>query len=136
MANCSFAKNRRLTKPSEFSAVYQHNQTRVKGQYFIVLAFSCVKHFESFDNKDTSDIIPTLSTGRVGVVVSKKVSKLAVQRNRIKRLMREQFRKQSHPNGFDFVVIAMPKAAKAENQQLTDELDYLWKKLHKRCDTV
>ncbi len=97
------------------------------------MAFSHVKQFE---NLGTSDIIPPLSAGRVGVVVSKKVSKLAVQRNRIKRLMREQFRKLAHPNGFDFVVIAIPKAAKADNQQLTKELGYLWKKLHKRCDTV
>ncbi|MBS9781746.1 MAG: ribonuclease P protein component [Gammaproteobacteria bacterium] len=147
MAKHSFGSARRLKKPNEFSTVYQHNQTRVKGQYFIVLAFSYIKQFEStedFENADTSDIILTLSDGRteifsgarVGAVVSKKVSKLAVQRNRIKRLIREQFRKQSHPDGFDFVVIAIPKAAKADNQQLTNELNYLWKKLHKRCDTV
>lgn len=142
IAKHSFGSARRLKKPSEFSTVYQHNQTRVKGQYFIVLAFSYVKQIEStehFENTDTSDIIPASSVARVarvGAVVSKKVSKLAVQRNRIKRLIREQFRKKQHPNGFDFVVIAIPKAAKADNQQLTNELNYLWKKLHKRCDTV
>ncbi len=143
MVEHSFGSARRLKKPSEFSTVYQHNQTRVKGQYFIVLAFSCVKQYEDaecVDNADTGDIIPASyvanAEARVGVVVSKKVSKLAVQRNRIKSLMREQFRKKQHPDGFDFVVIALPKAAQANNQQLTKELDYLWKKLHKRCDTV
>lgn len=132
-ADRGFPQSRRLKTPKEFSKVYQHNQTRVKGQYFVVLTFS---RFCKVDNVDTGDIIPTLPVGRVGVVVSKKVSKLAVQRNRIKRLIREQFRKNQHPDGFDFVVIAKPGAAVADNRQLTNELNYLWKKLHKRCDTV
>ncbi len=136
IADHSLKRARRLKKPSEFSAVYQHNQTRVKGQYFVVLAFSCVKAFEHFDNGGTNDIIPQLPKSRVGVVVSKKVSKLAVQRNLIKRLIREQFRQTQHPSGFDFVVIALPKAAHTDNRQLINELNYLWKKLHKRCDTV
>ncbi|PID66000.1 MAG: ribonuclease P protein component [Gammaproteobacteria bacterium] len=129
----SFSKARRLKKASEFSAVYQCNQTRVKGQYFVVLAFS---RFQQFANAGTSDIIPALPVGRVGVVVSKKVSKLAVRRNRIKRLIREQFRQKKHPDGVDFVVLAKPRAAVAKNRQLSDELNDLWIKLHKRCDTV
>lgn len=134
MTDRGFAKSKRLRKPSEFSKVYQNNQTRVKGQYFLVLAFF---RFQVVANEGVNDTIPTLSEGgRVGAVVSKKVSKLAVQRNRIKRLIREQFRQNQHPRDFDFVVIAKPGAAAADNSHLTKELNYLWKKLHKRCATV
>ncbi len=129
----SFSKKRRLRKPSEFSAVYKNNQTRVKGQYFVVLAFRRLENAklgESFEPEtDTS------AANRVGVVVSKKVSKLAVHRNRIKRLVRENYRNGQHGNGFDCVVIAKPNAATADNAQLMKELNYLWKKLYKRCAT-
>lgn len=131
MVSCRFDPSRRLKQPKAFSDVYQGNQTRVKGQYFVVLAFY---RFCGVANVGAGDTIPALSPARVGVVVSKKVSKLAVQRNRIKRLIREQFRRNQQLGGFDFVVIAKPMAALAKNKQLTNELNYLWKKLHKRCD--
>ncbi len=104
---------------------------RVKGQYFVVLAFS---RFCRFANKATDDTMSdNLPLARLGVVVSKKVSKLAVRRNRIKRLMREVFRCKSHPLGFDFVVIAKPAANTVDNVRLQKELHFLWKKLHQRC---
>lgn len=132
--NCCFQKSSRLRKPSEFNTVYQHNQTRVKGQYFIVLAFS---HFQVVANAAVSaKIAPRENTARMGVVVSKKVAKSAVKRNRIKRLVREQFRQQKDTRVFDFIVIALPAANQADNRQLTKELNYLWRKLYRRCDTV
>lgn len=43
---------------------------------------------------------------RLGIVVAKKNVKLAVERNRIKRLVRETFRlQQQHLNGLDVVVV-------------------------------
>ncbi|MGY0399659.1 MAG: ribonuclease P protein component [Ostreibacterium sp.] len=131
---CCFNKRRRLRKPAEFDKVYQKNQLRVKGQYFVVLAFS---RFEAVAKDNVSGTIRhAVTVGRVGVVVSKKVSKLAVQRNRVKRLIREQFRQKQHPNNVDFIVIAKPSVGRAENHQLVQELDYLWKKLYKQCVTV
>lgn len=49
---------------------------------------------------------------RLGLAVSRKVAKRAVERNRIKRGLREQFRtlRQQLPPG-DFVVVARPAAA-------------------------
>lgn len=131
MENSRFPKYRRMTKPAAFNAAYRGNQTRVKGQYFTVLAFN---RLVAVANANASDTITNdLLDARLGVVASKKVSKLAVQRNRLKRLMRESFRMREHPNGFDFVVIARPAAAMAKNALLQKELHTLWKRLHQRC---
>ncbi len=132
--NCGFPKSIRLRKPAEFNTVYQNNQIRVRGQYFMVLAFSRFETDEnSIDNLNIDDKIPAAT--RAGMVVSKKVSKLAVRRNRIKRLMREYFRTHDFARGFDLVLIAKPQANRANNQQLCKELDYLWRKLKKQCVT-
>jgi len=60
---------------------------------------------------------------RLGVTVSKRVDKLSVGRNRIRRQIKEVFRLQraTLPAG-DFVVLAKPEAAKADNAALRTEL--------------
>ncbi|MDB4939728.1 MAG: rnpA [Candidatus Doudnabacteria bacterium] len=60
---------------------------------------------------------------RVGMVVSKKVSKKAVERNRIKRALREKMR-----NGLpslapgDYMLVAKPTAASYKGKELSDQL--------------
>ncbi len=99
----------------------------------MVLAFSRFDEGENaVDNPRSGDKIHSVST-RAGMVVSKKVSKLAVRRNRIKRLMREYFRVHDFVQGFDLVLIAKPHANRASNTQLRQELACLWEKLQKRC---
>ena len=53
------------------------------------------------------------SPARLGLAVSRKVDKRAVERNRLKRALREQFR-QLRPNlpGGDYVVVARPPATR------------------------
>jgi ribonuclease P protein component len=60
---------------------------------------------------------------RLGVTVSKRVDKLAVGRNRIRRQIKEVFRLQRSmlPAG-DYVVLAKAEAAKANNAALRAEL--------------
>jgi len=60
---------------------------------------------------------------RLGVTVSKRVDKHAVGRNRIRRQIKESFRllRASLPPG-DYVLLAKPEAAKADNSALRAEL--------------
>ena len=67
---------------------------------------------------------------RVGMAVSRRVSKRAVVRNRIKRQVRESFR---HCLGtlpsFDVMVVARGSAATQDNAVLRADLQRLWQRL-------
>jgi ribonuclease P protein component len=70
---------------------------------------------------------------RLGLTVSSKVGN-AVVRNRIRRSLREHFRKTKAalPKGLDLVVIAKSSAATATSQQLARAFDSLVGKLSER----
>jgi len=65
-------------------------------------------------------------------MVSKKVHKSAVKRNRIKRLIRESFRLHKNLRNADYVVMAKPGVAAASNQQITASLRHLWQQTENR----
>lgn len=68
-----------------------------------------------------------LPHARLGLAISRKVSKHAVVRNRIKRLIRETFRNQQHQLiGLDIIVVGRALAAAQANGALTDSLQTLW----------
>ncbi|MPV86630.1 ribonuclease P protein component [Ostreibacterium oceani] len=123
---CCFQKDSRLLKTTEFQQVFQQNQLTIKSRYFVVLVFF---YHELKQHHKTNKPV------RLGAVVSKKVSKRAVDRNRIKRLIREQFRQrlstlQQQADAFnhyvDIVFIARPAAKQADNQQLHRDINHLW----------
>ncbi|GAA0247739.1 hypothetical protein GCM10009126_11570 [Rhodanobacter caeni] len=71
-----------------------------------------------------------LGHARLGLAVSKRVSKRAVERNRIKRLVRESFRQVRHRlPAVDLMVMAREQAANVPGPQLLAEIDTLWNKL-------
>ena len=83
----------RLTRSGDFDAVYRRGRS-ASGRHLVVYVFR------------REDASPT-DLARLGVSVSKKVGG-AVERNRIKRVLREQFATFAHelPRGADLVVIA------------------------------
>lgn len=72
--------------------------------------------------------INTLKTARLGLAISKKALPKAHQRNRIKRVLRESFRKQSLPS-VDLVFLAKQGIAKRGNKVLFEKLSLIWDKL-------
>lgn len=97
-------RSKRLRTSAEFGSVFS-DATRSADRYFTVLARP-----------------GKLPEARLGLAVSKRAAKRAVDRNRLKRLARESFRRRSDLRGCDVVVIARPGAAAATNAELTASL--------------
>jgi len=89
-------RRRRLSRSAEFERVYR--QGRSKGNRFLVLY--------AFPREEGADGGP-----RLGLSVSKRVGG-AVERNRVKRVLREAFWAEAErlPEGSDYVVVARPDA--------------------------
>ncbi|MCK9538999.1 ribonuclease P protein component [Dokdonella sp.] len=70
------------------------------------------------------------SGARLGLAVSRRVSKRAVRRNRIKRIVRDSFRRhrQLLP-ACDILLIARAGADFADNASLHSELELLWQRI-------
>lgn len=69
-------------------------------------------------------LIPNKEAVRLTIIVSVKVSKKAVDRNRIKRVLREELRK--HVDNFkvgDYVFIVKPQAMKIPASELRQEME-------------
>ncbi len=109
-----FPKTARLLEKKQFDQVFSQ-ALKVSDRHFLILMHRQAK---AFSEKKT---VP-----RLGLIVSKKVDKRAVGRNRIKRQVRESFRQQQQLPGCDFVVIGRPAACRASNAELRQSLDSLW----------
>ena len=73
-----------------------------------------------------------LPLGKLGVTVSKKVSKRAVDRNRIKRQIREFYRlRQCGLKPIELVITAKPSCLVANDKERVESLEVLWEKLLK-----
>ncbi|RBP53761.1 ribonuclease P protein component [Arenicella xantha] len=108
----NFSAAQRLKTPKQFQAVYQSKQ------------WGGSAHF-------TYNVLATdIETAVLGVTVSKKVSKAAVHRNRIKRQMKEFYRLRQHQlTGAHVVITAKPSSLKATDEQRQASLTELWDKL-------
>lgn len=105
MTTASFPRHCRLLNSRQFRMVFDQNQ-RHADRYMVVLG------------RDTGQI-----EARLGITVSKKVSRRAVDRNQIKRHLRDSFRKYRHElPAMDFVVIARRDAVGAGSADLKQSL--------------
>lgn len=97
----------RLRRREDFAKVYAKGD-RYRGTYLNLRIFI-----------DSNDPLT-----RIGIVVSKKVSKLAVTRNRFKRQLRAIFRQllSQLKNGLQIVVTVTTVTSKPSYQELWDDL--------------
>jgi ribonuclease P protein component len=100
---------RRLSRSAEFERVYR--QGRSKGNRFLVLY--------AFPREDTAG--EDVDGPRLGLSVSRRVGG-AVERNRVKRVLREAFwiEVERLPEGSDYVVVARPEAGPLAEREGTE----------------
>ncbi|NBB91773.1 MAG: ribonuclease P protein component [Gammaproteobacteria bacterium] len=99
----------RLLDRAQFKAVFDARRSR-GNSYFRV-------HYAASD------------AARLGIAVSRRVSKRAVDRNRIKRQVRETFRLwRDKLESLDYVVVARSAARDADRRVLKEQLEQLWQR--------
>lgn len=106
MADCSLPTHERIRKRSEYQTIYR------KGAKFET------RHFKLA-------VLPNcLPARRIGITVSRKVGN-AVQRNRVKRRLREYFRrhKAAFPSSSDIVITAKTGAQELSFALVCSELN-------------
>lgn len=73
---------------------------------------------------------------RIGLAVALRAVGSAVERNRVRRIVRESFRLHQHElPAVDLVVSARDRARNAPRAELRSSLDALWKKVNEQCAT-
>lgn len=111
-----FTRQQRLLKAQDYKNVFEQS-CRSTDRYLTVLART---------NR--------LDFARLGLAITKKRLKQAVDRNRLKRLIRESFRHhQSSLAGLDCVVLAKNGIAQVNNHTLLQSLARHWQQLSRRC---
>lgn len=103
----------RLPGAAEFNRVFQ--QCRRSGDRFFTVLYC------------SND----LGYPRLGLAIAKRNVRLAVQRNRLKRIIRESFQAaRPRLSGVDIVVMARPQAQNATNPDLFASLRQHWRRLN------
>ena len=112
----AFTKSMRLLHSNDFQTVFDDAPLRTSHQHFLFLART-----------------NQLDRPRLGLVIAKKHIRHAVDRNRMKRLIRETFRaKQQQLAGIDVIVLARKGMNDATNTLLIEQLNGQWDRLIRR----
>ena len=110
------SQERRLRRKREFDAVYAHGR-RFGNSFFGVAA--CVND---------------KGWPRLGLAVAVKTAGNAVERNRIRRMIRESFRLHQHQiPALDLVVSARVRARGTVATQLRAQLESFWQEVRIKC---
>ncbi|AZM97873.1 ribonuclease P protein component [Vreelandella venusta] len=120
MPHQGFPRCLRLLNAGDFSHVFEQADLKVHGKGMMALAR-----------------LSTRGHPRIGLVVSKKNVKLAVDRNRFKRLVRESVRlRQDHLPSVDIVILAKRGVQDIDNETLNRQLNGMWKRLQRDAQAV
>lgn len=111
-----FRPTQRLHRPAEFQQVYRLG--RKFGSEFFSVAVSTNQ----------------LPQARLGLSIAARTIGNAVQRNRVRRLVRESFRLHQHQlPPVDIVIGARTQARQATSRQLQQGLQQLWDRISATC---
>lgn len=115
-AEASFGKAKRLLNAKDYSEVFDGTEAKASHKRLLLLA----------KRNNTSG-------HRLGLVIARKNVRLAVERNRIKRVAREFFRtlKKEEP-GMDVVLLARHGMDQLDNAELSSILRQQWQVLGRR----
>ena len=109
-----FTRQQRLVQAVDYGRVFDKPERR-SDKFFTILYIS--------NGRDV---------GRLGLAIAKKRAKRAVDRNRIKRIVRESFRQhQAILAGKDIIVLARDHTSRADNPSLFKSLHHHWQQLLK-----
>ena len=112
-----FEREHRLRSAADFDGVFKTG-TRASDPFFTVIALP-----------------NTFGSARLGIAVSKRNAKRAVDRNRLKRVVRESFRlSPARALSVDLVILAKVAATTAPNEKLYKALDRRWLSLIAFCE--
>ncbi len=112
----TFPAERRLRRKADFEAAYAQGR-RFGNAYFGIIARP----------NDTG-------SPRLGLAVATRISRTSVERNRIRRVVRESFRLAQHAFApVDLVVSARARAKGAPSPELRAALQELWDKVRQQC---
>lgn len=107
-----FTPAHRLRHKPEFDLLYREGRRLSDGNFLLVVRPNALPH------------------ARLGLSIAAKTVGNAVNRNRVKRVLRESFRTNMHRlPAVDIVVNARPAARAAANPALARSIEQLWDKL-------
>ena len=113
-ASGRFKRNQRLLTPGDFKRVFAKAE-RSGDRYWTVLS----------RRRDAGD-------ARLGLAIAKRVVRQSSARNRLKRIVRESFRREaSRLPGVDIVVLARRDTVAANNSTLFESLNRHWRNVIK-----
>ncbi len=115
-----FNRESRLLTPDHFQSVFK-KPIRFGSCHFTILITPSGLPADSCKNN------------RLGLAIAKKRVKLAVQRNRIKRIIRESFRFNQHNlPAIDMVVMVKSGIDQLDNREINQQLTKIWRKIIQR----
>jgi ribonuclease P protein component len=112
MAKQGFSKASRLLGPSQYGAVFQKTDFKLTAASLLLL------------------VTKSEQAPRLGIVIAKKNVKRAVDRNRLKRIIRESFRLRQEEFGtIDMVILARQGLDKMDNPEVLVQINHLFDEL-------
>lgn len=118
MTELDYPRQLRLLTGKDFQRVFDDVELKVPDRHILLLARS-----------------NNLGHPRLGFVISKKSIRHAVQRNRVRRIMRESFRLNQHNQlpAVDILVLARQGLDDLDNEQLHRLAKKCWSRLRKKA---